>query len=184
MTLEIPLQYDLFTGEKVDTRTATQRKADAQRDQVQQMEMFKQREIAQFGVHAHPQMSLSPHTKLVLIREDPRTEEEIEQDRMKEAEANTHPMFATLSPPPPEKILKPSPPPLHPQPILTLKTADLITCRPDLASQITQLDQSGFDEIVEILHHLLQPDLWLTLRFALDWYFYSRTANPHTRQIQ
>ncbi len=180
MTLEIPLQYDLFTGEKVDTRTATQRKADAERSQLQQMEMFRQREIAQFGVRARPQMSLSPHTKLVLIQEDPRTEEEIERDRMKEAEANTHPMFATPSPPPPqEKVVKPSPPPLPPQPILILKPADLLTCRPDLAIQIAQLDQAGFDEIIEILQHLLQPDLWLTLRFALDWYFYKQIT-PYT----
>ncbi len=184
MALETPLQYDLFTGEKVDNRTATQRKADAQRDQLQQIEMFKQREIAQFGVRAHPQMSLSPHTKLVLVREDPRTEEEIERDRMKEAEDNTHPMFVIPHPSPPEKTLRPSPPPLPPQPVLTLKPADLITCRPDLAKQIERLDQSGFDEIIEILHHLLQPDLWLTLRFALDWYFFSQTTNLHTRQIQ
>lgn len=179
MSLEIPLQYDLFTGEKVDNRTSTQRKADAQYNQLQQTEMFKQRELAQFGVRAHPQMSLSPHTKLVLIQEDPRTEEEIERDRMKAAEANTHQMFGNSAPPSQEKVIQPASPPLPPQPILILKPTDLLTCRPDLATQIAQLDQAGFDEIIEILQHLLQPDLWLTLRFALDWYFYKQIT-PYT----
>lgn len=90
-----PLQYDLFTGDLVDNRTSTQRRADRQRECPQQTEMFPQREVALFGVRAHPQMSLSPHTKLVLIAEDPRTPEEIERDIQREAEALTTPMFSS-----------------------------------------------------------------------------------------
>jgi hypothetical protein len=90
---EISLQYDLFTRELVDNRTSSQRRADQGREQPQQTEMFSQRDLAQFGVRARPQMSLSPHTKLVLIAEDPRTPEEVERDRQRAAEALTYQMF-------------------------------------------------------------------------------------------
>ena len=85
----VPLQYTLFTGELVDNRTATQKRFDQTQTQPIQQEMFCQRDLAQFGVRAHPQMSLAPDTKLVLISEDPRTPEEIERDRQREAEAMT-----------------------------------------------------------------------------------------------
>lgn len=88
------LQADLFTGELVDNRTSSQKRADREREQPQQTEMFGQREVAQFGVRARPQMSVSPHTKLVLIAEDPRTPEEVEHDLQRAAEALTYQMFA------------------------------------------------------------------------------------------
>ncbi len=94
-----PLQYDLFTRDLVDNRTITQKRADRQRECPQQTEMFPQREVALFGVRAHPQMSLSPHTKLVLVAEDPRTPEEIERDLQCEAEALTTPMFSSSEQP-------------------------------------------------------------------------------------
>ncbi|MBL8163275.1 MAG: hypothetical protein JNJ61_14910 [Anaerolineae bacterium] len=94
-----PLQYALFSGELVDTRTATQKQADLQREQPQQTEMFRQRDVAQFGVRARPQMSLSPHTKLVLIAEDPRTEEEIERDHLRQAQELTAALFPADRPP-------------------------------------------------------------------------------------
>ena len=72
-------QIDLFSGDVVDNRTRAQKQADREREKPQQTEMFAQREIAQFGVRANPHLSLSEHTKLVLIREDPRSEEEIER---------------------------------------------------------------------------------------------------------
>lgn len=95
MTLskEHALQQDMFTGELVDNRTGGQKRTDREREQPQQTEMFGQREIAQFGVRARPQMSLSPHTKLVLIAEDPRTPEEVERDLQRTAEALTCQMF-------------------------------------------------------------------------------------------
>ncbi len=100
-----PLQYALFSGELVDTRTATQKQADLQREQPQQTQMFRQRDVAQFGVRARPQMSLSPHTKLVLIAEDPRTEEEIERDRLRQAQELTTAMFPIDRPPEPPPAL-------------------------------------------------------------------------------
>lgn len=87
-----PRQFNMFTGELDDNRTNRQRKLDRERQQPQQTEMFSQSELAQFGVRktAWP---LSPSTKLGLFREDPRTEEEIEQDRQRAAEKRTHQMF-------------------------------------------------------------------------------------------
>lgn len=95
---DTPLQMDMFSGELVDNRTRQQKKQDKARGQPKQIEMFSQREIAQFGVNPNPLMPLSPNTKLLLIPEDPRTEEEIEQDRQQEAEKRTVRMFA--EPPP------------------------------------------------------------------------------------
>ena len=94
MTKEGPqLQFDMFTGEPVDNRTRKQKKQDKERGQPKQTEMFSQREIAQFGVNPHPLLPLSPNTKLLLIPEDPRTEEEIEQDRQRAAQKQTYQMF-------------------------------------------------------------------------------------------
>lgn len=89
----LPLQFDMFTGELVDNRTRQQKRLDVEREQPKQIEMFSQREIAQFGVNPHPLLPLSSTTKLLLIPEDPRTEEEIEQDRQREALKQTYQMF-------------------------------------------------------------------------------------------
>lgn len=88
------LQMDMFSGKLVDNRTRQQKRQDKAREQPKQIEMFSQREIAQFGVNPNPLMPLSPNTRLLLIPEDPRTEEEIEQDRLQEAEKRTVQMFA------------------------------------------------------------------------------------------
>lgn len=93
MSPEAPLQYEMFTGAMVDNRTASQKRSDRERVKPSQAEMFSQRDLAQFGVRSRPQFSLSPHTKLVLISEDPRTPEQVERDLMKEAEANTLQLF-------------------------------------------------------------------------------------------
>ncbi len=93
----IPLQRDLFSGELVDTRTPTQKKAERERQQPQQIEMFSQHEVAQFGVSARPVMPFSPG-KLVLIQEDLRTDEEIERDLMRQAQAMTPNLFAGNDP--------------------------------------------------------------------------------------
>jgi len=88
------LQMDMFSGDLVDNRTRQQKKQDKAREQPKQTEMFSQREIAQFGVNPRPLMPLSPNTRLLLIPEDPRSEEEIEQSRQREAEKRTARMFA------------------------------------------------------------------------------------------
>ena len=52
---ETPLQMG-FDGEERDTRTRKQRQADRKRRAPQQAEMFKPRDLAQFGVTARPQL--------------------------------------------------------------------------------------------------------------------------------
>ena len=89
----MPRQQNMFTGEWDDNRTRRQKKLDRDREQPRPLEMFSQRDLAQFGVKAHPLMPLSPNTRLLLIAEDPRTPEEIEHAIQREVEANTKPMF-------------------------------------------------------------------------------------------
>lgn len=93
---ETPRQIDMFTGELVDTRTPRQKQLDKEREQPRQTEMFSQREIAQFGVNPRPLLPISPTTKLGLIFEDHRTEEEKEQDRQRAAEERTYSLFDEL----------------------------------------------------------------------------------------
>ena len=93
MPPEISRQFNMFTGEWDDNRTPRQKRLDEERGKLKQIEMFPQREVAQFGVTAHPLMPLSPHTKLILISEDPRTDEEIERDIQRAAEERTATMF-------------------------------------------------------------------------------------------
>lgn len=95
-TKEIPRQIDMFTGEFVDARTRRQKQLDRECDLPRQIEMFSQRDVAQFGVRANPTMPLSGNVKLLLIPEDPRTEEEIERDIQREAERLTVSMFGDV----------------------------------------------------------------------------------------
>src|SRR5437762_3089130 len=93
MSKEIPLQPDMFTGEFADTRTSAQKRQDRTQDLPKPAEMFSQRDIAQFGVTAHPHLPISDHTRLGLAIEDHRTPKEIEQDTQHEAERNTYELF-------------------------------------------------------------------------------------------
>jgi hypothetical protein len=88
----VPLQYDMFTGQRIDTRTAKQKQVDKARHDWKQLEMFRQRDLAQFGVSANPVMDVSPG-RLVLISEDPRTDEEKEIALRRAAEARTKNIF-------------------------------------------------------------------------------------------
>ena len=85
---ESALQHDLFTAELVDNRTTAQKKRAKEAERPQQGLMFSQREMAQFGVEAHPKLPLSLKTKLELLVEDNRTEEEIAADIQREALKN------------------------------------------------------------------------------------------------
>jgi len=86
-------QFDMFSGELVDNRTRTQKKRDRELTRPQQGELFAAREVAQFGVNPRPLIWLSDHTRLTLQMEDPRTEDEIERDRQRAAEALTYHLF-------------------------------------------------------------------------------------------
>lgn len=92
----IPLQHDMFTGDRVDNRTANQKQAEKLATEPKQTEMFKLREVIQPGVRIKPMVDLStlPRPPLVLVSEDTRTDEEKEADLNREAEANTYKLFA------------------------------------------------------------------------------------------
>ena len=91
--VERSLQYDLFTGELVDNRTGAQKKRDKEAEKPQQGMMFSQRDMAQFGVEAHPKIPLSDHTALGILFEDHRTEEERAADIQRQALKNNLRMF-------------------------------------------------------------------------------------------
>jgi hypothetical protein len=102
MSTEItPLQYDMFTGERIDTRTAKQKKADTERNDWQQLGMFKERDVVQFGVNANTitdknlrqWLKEAPRPPLTLTHEDHRTEEEKETALRRLAESRTKKMF-------------------------------------------------------------------------------------------
>lgn len=85
-------QFNLFTGELVDNRTKAQKRKAKERENPQQAEMFSQRELAQFGAKARPQLPISPKTRIELAMEDRRTEEEREKDLRREIAQNTYPI--------------------------------------------------------------------------------------------
>ena len=93
MTKEVPLQFDLFSGELVDNRTAKQRRLDREQERPQQALMFSQREMAQFGVNPRPKLPISPKTRLELMVEDHRTEEEIAAAIQEEALKQNYRLF-------------------------------------------------------------------------------------------
>ena len=99
MSKEAPLQADMFTGELVDTRTRKQKKKAKERQEPRQAEMFSQREMAQFGVRANPKIPLSPKTRLELLMQDLRTEEEKEQDFQREVEERSYRLSGVLEEP-------------------------------------------------------------------------------------
>ena len=90
MSKEVPLQSDMFTGNLVDTRNRKQKKKAKEQEQPKQAEMFSQREMAQFGVQAHPKIPISPKTRLELALQDMRTEEEKERDFQREVEKRSY----------------------------------------------------------------------------------------------
>jgi hypothetical protein len=90
MSKEVPLQIDMFSGDLVDTRTRKQKKQEAKRQGPIQAEMFSQREMAQFGVRANPQIPISPKTRIELALQDLRTKEEKEEARRIEIEERSY----------------------------------------------------------------------------------------------
>ena len=90
MSKEVPLQVDMFSGELIDTRTRKQKKREAELKKPVQTEMFSQRELAQFGVRANPQIPISPKTRIELALQDMRSEEEKEAARQQEIEKRSY----------------------------------------------------------------------------------------------
>jgi len=85
-----PRRSNLFTGDLVDTRTRKQKKQAVEQEKPRQAEMFSQRDMAQFGVNPHPQIPISPKTRIELALQDMRTEEEKKRDFQKEVEEKSY----------------------------------------------------------------------------------------------
>ena len=100
----LSLQYDLFSGELVDTRSDTQKKKDKERSAPQQTRMFKTPEMVQFGGSTksvyRDWLDHATAPPLVLQVLDTRTAEEIEHDLMRDAEKLTIPLFGEDTPTP------------------------------------------------------------------------------------
>lgn len=94
----LPLQFDLFSGELVDTRSDAQKKKDRERTIPQQMQMFKTPEMVQFGIKTKSAyrewLDQSSAPPLVLQMIETRTPEEIERAAQREIEAQTHRLFS------------------------------------------------------------------------------------------
>ena len=90
MSKEVPLQVDMFSGELVDTRSRKQKKREKESKKPIQTEIFSQRELAQFGVRANPQIPISPKTRIELALQDLRSEEEKEAARQQEIEKRSY----------------------------------------------------------------------------------------------
>ena len=80
----------MFSGELVDTRTRKQKKREKESQKPVQAEMFSQREMAQFGVRANPQIPISPKTRIELALQDLRSEAEKEEARKLEIERRSY----------------------------------------------------------------------------------------------
>ena len=93
MSKEVPLQMDMFSDELVDTRTRKQKKTAAEQEKPRQVEMFSQRELAQFGVNPRPQIPISPKTHIELAWQDMRTEEDKAEAIQREAEKRNYKLF-------------------------------------------------------------------------------------------
>jgi len=78
-------QLSLFSDTAAKTISSKQAKP-------AQMDMFAQSELAQFGVHANPRMALSSG-KLGMVVEDVRTAEQVEADKIKQAQEMTGKLF-------------------------------------------------------------------------------------------
>jgi len=127
--------------------------------------MFSQRELAQFGVRANPQMSLSEHTRLVLISEDPRTPEEIERDRERQAQSLTRPLFEAAKTPEPVASVPP-------------KTKDLMYSPPGLTEDVSlEEEKSNKDDDLSLCP--LPPLSKLTIYHQLVDLAYERSATVY-----
>ncbi len=117
------LQYDMFSGELIDTRSESQKKKDKDHSAPQQAQMFKTSEIVQTGGKTKSSyrdwLDVATAPPLVLQIIDTRTTEEIERDLMHEAEQLTASMFDEETPAIVEdQSLAPESPLSVPQPVV------------------------------------------------------------------
>ncbi len=93
MSEKQPLQMNMFDEGMTDTRNRKQRRQAKKTQGYQQEQMFRQRDIAQWGVRLHPMELKIPSGRPLTMQleiEDPRTAEQKALDRQREAEAQTY----------------------------------------------------------------------------------------------
>lgn len=93
----IPLQFDMFKGTLVDSRSSYHKKRDRERELPPQLSMFSAQEHQELSAHARPWLDDAPKGLLTLDTQDIRTPEEVETDLLRQAQSLT----ASLFPEPP-----------------------------------------------------------------------------------
>lgn len=93
MSVEIPLQKEIFSGALVDARSDYRKRQDRQGQQPKQMALFSARETVQVGVNPRPWLKGLPPPTLTLEIQDARTDEEKARDWWREAQKQIAPMF-------------------------------------------------------------------------------------------
>ena len=171
MSIEIPLQQDIFTHEFVDTRNDYRKRQDHQQEQPQQSTIFSARETVQMGVNARPWLKDLARPPLILEILDLRTEEEKERDQRRAAEALTQPMFTEAVQPVPE----PSPlidldGPEYRVPLFHLGKAELMALCPDMKQPIEQLKDTDIEAIACQAEAALQQIYQMVMQITLSKY--------------
>jgi hypothetical protein len=93
MSVEIPLQKEMFSGALVDARSDYRKRQNRQGQQPKQMALFSARETVQVGVNPRPWLKELPPPTLTLEIQDARTDEEKARDWWREAQKQIAPMF-------------------------------------------------------------------------------------------
>lgn len=110
------LQFDMFSGELVDTRSDYQKKRDKERTAPQQIQMFSTPEVVQFGAKTKSAyrdwLDQATAPPLVLQMIETRTPEEIELALLKEAQKHMTSLFDVED----EHPVAPSPQSSEPEP--------------------------------------------------------------------
>lgn len=102
---DIPLQFDMFKGTLVDSRSSYHKKLDRERELPPQLSMFTAQQHQELSAHARPWIEDAPKGKLTLDIQDVRTPEEIEADLLHEAQLLTVALFPEPLPaPPPDNV--------------------------------------------------------------------------------
>lgn len=167
-----PLQFDMFSQDYVDNRTRDQKRKDRERQKLQQGSLFSIHEMVQLTASARPWLNQMPQPPLALEIQEARTEEEIERDRRREAEALTATMFGDSLDMPaslePEEELTPD----RPQggntvALFLVNKESMVAARPDLKAQIDGLSEVELQAISQQIEEVLRPVYGLLLNAAL-----------------
>lgn len=169
MFSEIPLQYDLFTGGLVDTRTAAQKQRERERARPAQLSMFSTHQQVELATPVRPWLNTYPQPPMQLEIQDVRTEEEKYRDLMREAEKLTKPMFGealTLEP-----VSSPTTQMETSLPLVQLSRVDLLRFRPDLEEKICALSDDELDWLSHRVGESLQAFYSMMLNVVISTYF-------------